>query len=101
MTETGERSWKLAAKALNARDWWLKREELPKNEKAEEVGTSLGANASLEAAVIAQDRFRGMLIEMPVPPGMKKTIDEMNTRVNDPRAQIGTPFREPQINNRF
>jgi pimeloyl-ACP methyl ester carboxylesterase len=29
-------------------------------------GTSLGANATLEAAVLAQDRFRGMLIEMPV-----------------------------------
>jgi pimeloyl-ACP methyl ester carboxylesterase len=29
-------------------------------------GTSLGANATLEAAVIAQERFRGMVIEMPV-----------------------------------
>ncbi|MGH3993957.1 MAG: alpha/beta fold hydrolase, partial [Pseudonocardiaceae bacterium] len=29
-------------------------------------GTSLGANATLEAAALAQDRLQGMLIEMPV-----------------------------------
>ena len=29
-------------------------------------GTSLGANASLEAAAAAPERVRGMLIEMPV-----------------------------------
>ena len=30
------------------------------------LGTSLGANSTLEAAVIAPDRLRGMVIEMPV-----------------------------------
>ena len=35
-------------------------------EKAVVGGTSLGANATLEAAVAAQERVQGMLIEMPV-----------------------------------
>ncbi len=30
------------------------------------AGTSLGANSALEAAVMAPDRFRGLVIEMPV-----------------------------------
>src|SRR4029079_286591 len=30
------------------------------------MGTSLGANAALEAVALAPDRFRGMVIEMPV-----------------------------------
>jgi pimeloyl-ACP methyl ester carboxylesterase len=35
-------------------------------ESAVVLGTSLGANATLEAAVLAPDRLRGMIIEMPV-----------------------------------
>jgi pimeloyl-ACP methyl ester carboxylesterase len=35
-------------------------------ESAVVLGTSLGANATLEAAVLAPDRLRGMVIEMPV-----------------------------------
>jgi pimeloyl-ACP methyl ester carboxylesterase len=35
-------------------------------EQAVVLGTSLGANATLEAAVLAPDRLRGMVIEMPV-----------------------------------
>jgi pimeloyl-ACP methyl ester carboxylesterase len=35
-------------------------------EEAVVLGTSLGANTALEAAVIAPDRIRGMVIEMPV-----------------------------------
>ena len=35
-------------------------------ERAVIGGTSLGANATLEAAALAPDRVRGMLIEMPV-----------------------------------
>jgi pimeloyl-ACP methyl ester carboxylesterase len=35
-------------------------------EEAVVLGTSLGANAVLEAVALAPDRFRGMIIEMPV-----------------------------------
>ncbi len=35
-------------------------------EEAVVLGTSLGANAALEAAALAPDRLRGMVIEMPV-----------------------------------
>ena len=35
-------------------------------EQAVVLGTSLGANAALEASVIAPDRMRGLVIEMPV-----------------------------------
>ncbi|MEA2281594.1 MAG: hypothetical protein QOK21_2201 [Solirubrobacteraceae bacterium] len=35
-------------------------------ESAVVLGTSLGANATLEAAVLAPERLRGMIIEMPV-----------------------------------
>jgi pimeloyl-ACP methyl ester carboxylesterase len=35
-------------------------------EEAVVLGTSLGANSTLEAAVLAPDRLRGMVIEMPV-----------------------------------
>jgi len=35
-------------------------------ERAVVGGTSLGANAALEAAALAQDRLQGMLLEMPV-----------------------------------
>ncbi|HYH89759.1 MAG TPA: alpha/beta fold hydrolase, partial [Solirubrobacteraceae bacterium] len=35
-------------------------------EEAVVLGTSLGANAALEAAAYAPDRLRGMVIEMPV-----------------------------------
>jgi pimeloyl-ACP methyl ester carboxylesterase len=40
--------------------------ELLEIEQAVVGGTSLGANATLEAAVLAPQRVRGMLIEMPV-----------------------------------
>lgn len=73
-------------------------------------GSALGGPGVAAAAGDSLERARGReakeLIDLTriggsVPPGMKKVVDEMNTRVNDPRAQNGTPFREPQINNRF
>jgi hypothetical protein len=35
--QTGERSWKLAAKALDARDWWMKRIEAPKDSEGKPI----------------------------------------------------------------
>lgn len=93
----------------------LKERELRRKKAFDDMAKSLGGSALggpgiAEAAASDLERQRGReardLIDLTriggsVPSGMKKTIDEMNARVNDPRAQNGTPFKEAQINSRF
>ena len=59
-----EEMWNYSMPAFGAQAIGLL--ELLEIEQAVVGGTSLGANATLEAAVLAPQRVRGMLIEMPV-----------------------------------